>query len=160
MAFEFLTLRVLHVLCGMFWVGSGLYSTIFMLPAIQKAGPAAGPIYAELQRRKLFTVLPLVAVITMLTGIRLLWIVSGGFEGAYFHTRAGHTFAAAGASSILAFVIAMVVSRPAAVKLATLPPTASAEERASLKRRSDIGTIVAMSLLTLAALGMSIARYL
>ncbi len=160
MAFEFLTLRVLHILCGTFWVGSGLYSTIFVLPAMQKAGPAAGPIFAELQRRKLFTVLPLAAVITMLTGVRLLWIVSGGFEAHYFHTRSGHTFAASGAASILAFVIALAVSRPAAIKLASLPPTASDGERASLKRRSNIATIVAMSLLTLAAIGMSVARYL
>ena len=112
MSFEFLTLRLLHVMCGIFWVGSGLYSTLFMLPAMQKAGPAAGPIFAELQRRKLFTVMPLAALTTMLTGIRLLWIVSGGFQAEYFHTMSGHVYATAGASSILAFVIALTVSRP------------------------------------------------
>jgi uncharacterized membrane protein len=160
MSFEFLTLRLLHILCGMFWVGSGLYSTFFMIPALQKAGPAAGPIFAELQRRKLFTVLPLVAITTMLTGARLLGIVSGGFQAAYFHTLSGRTYAWAGVASILAFVIALVVARPAGVKLASLPPTASDAERASLKRHSNIATVVAMSLLTLAAVGMSIARYL
>ena len=38
---EILVLRLVHVLGGMFWVGSGLFSTFFLLPALAGAGPAA-----------------------------------------------------------------------------------------------------------------------
>lgn len=170
MPVELLILRAVHILCGIFWVGGGIYSSVFAVPAITKAGPAAGPIIAELQRRKLFTILPLAALATMLSGIRLLWIVSDGFTGHYFHTMQGHTYAVAGAASIVGFVIALTISRPASVQLGALAgqmatldgaPRAAAEARiARLRRRANVSTVVAVGLLTLAALGMSVARYL
>jgi uncharacterized membrane protein len=170
MPVEMLVLRSVHILCGIFWVGGGIYSSVFAVPAITKAGPAAGPIIAELQRRKLFTVLPLAALLTMLSGVRMLWIVSGGFSGDYFHSAQGHTYAAAGAASIVGFLIAMFVSRPASVQLGALaaqmagldaPARAAADATmARLRSRANVGTVVAVGLLTLSALGMSVARYL
>lgn len=170
MSVELLVLRLLHVVGGIFWVGGGLYSTIFIMPALATAGPAAAPIFAEMQRRKLFTVLPLVALTTMLSGLRLMWIVSGGFTASYFATGPGLTFAIGGAASIIGFLVAMFVSRPASMKLgplaAQLPSLsgeakASAERRvASLKSQASVGTAAAVLLLTVAAVAMSIARYL
>lgn len=169
MHIELLVLRILHVVGGIFWVGGGLYSTLFVVPALAVAGPATGPIMAELQRRKLFTVLPLVALTTMLSGVRLLWIVSGGFSGSYFATGPGLTYAVSGAASIVGFLVAMFVSRPASVRLGALAPTiaglqgeakATAErEMQSLKSTATVGTAVAVLLLTAAAVGMAVARY-
>jgi uncharacterized membrane protein len=170
MSAELLVLRLVHVLGGIFWVGGGLYSTLFIVPAIAKAGPAAGPIMAELHRRKLFTVLPLVAVLTMLSGIRLLWIVSDGFAGHYFHTMSGHIYAVSGGAAIVGFLVAMFLSRPASVRMGALGPTipsltgearaAAEREMQSLGRKASIGTAVAVGLLTLSAAGMAVARYL
>lgn len=57
---EILVLRLVHVLGGVFWLGSGLFTAFFLMPALATAGPAAGPLMGALQRRKLFTVLPIV----------------------------------------------------------------------------------------------------
>ncbi len=170
MPIELLVLRLLHVVGGIFWVGGGLYSSLFVVPAIAKAGPATPAIMAELQRRKLFTVLPLVAVVTMLSGVRLLWIVSGGFTATYFATASGLTFAIGGAASIVGFLVAMFVSRPASVQLGPLAASlaslsgqalAAAEAKLeTLKSRASVGTAAAVLLLTVAAIAMAIARYL
>ena len=170
MPLELLILRFVHVSGGVFWAGGGIYATLFITPALVAAGPAAGPIIAEMQRRKLFTVLPIVAILTMLSGLRLLQIVSGGFSAAYFATSQGLTYAIAGGASIVGFLLALLVSRPASVRLGQIasrleqlepaPKAAAMAEMAVLKRRAALGSAAAIWLLTLAVGGMSVARYL
>ena len=166
---EFLFLRLIHILGGIFWVGGGLYSTIFIVPALAKAGPAAGAIMGELQRRRLFTVLPTVAVLTILSGIRMIWISSNGFEGHYFHTMFGHLITVGGGLGIVGFVFAMFYVRPASVKMGMLAAqlgSAAPEAKAgieaeldSIRKKSSVGTIIAMGALTLSAAIMAVARY-
>lgn len=170
MSMELIVLRLVHVLGGIFWVGGGIYSAVFVMPAIATAGPAAGPIMAELHRRRLFTVLPIVAVLTMLSGVRLCWIVSGGFPASYFETAPGFTYAAAAAASLIGFLTAMFISRPASQRLGALGASlaqlegqaraAAVTEIERLKPRAAVGTAAAVWLLTLSAVGMSVARYL
>jgi hypothetical protein len=110
------------------------------------------------------------ALLTVLSGLRLMWITSGGFSSAYFATAPGMGFGTAAGAAILALLLGMLVSRPAAMRAAQLggtiasaPPERRGEiaaQVAALRRRSALfGTIVA-SLLVLAAAGMSVARYL
>ena len=104
MTAELLLLRLVHILGGIFWVGSGLFTTFFLIPALGRTGPAAaGPVMGALQQRRLFTVLPTVAVLTILSGIRLLQITSAGFSGAYLATLTGRTFLWSGLAAIAAF---------------------------------------------------------
>src|SRR5215208_1348668 len=118
---ELIVLRLVHILAGTFWVGSGIYSALFLLPAVTEAGPQArNAVFAGLQRRKLFLVLQIVPALVVLSGLRLLHITSSGFDGAYFRTPMGRTFAFAGGLAILAWLIAIVVSRPAAARMAAL----------------------------------------
>lgn len=170
---ELLVLRLVHVLGGIFWVGSGLFTTFFLMPALAQAGPATGPVMAGLQRRRLFTALPLVALLTMLSGLRLMWILSGGFSRAYFETAGGLTYGLAGLAAVVAFVSSLAVVRPAAARSAQLGGAlaggaiADAAERERLTaelgrlgRRVAVGSLVAVALLVLAASGMAVARYL
>lgn len=167
---EILVLRAVHVLGGIFWLGGGIYSAVFVMPALAKAGPAMGAVMEEMNRRRLFTILPTVAVLTMLSGLRLLWIVSGGFDGPYFQRPVGATYLAAGITSLVGFSVAMLISRPAAVKagelqlaLAGLEPgarDAAMQTIQSLRLRSSRWTAVAVWLVVAAGLGMAVARYL
>src|SRR5687768_5581068 len=167
MTAEILVLRLVHILGGIFWVGSGLFTTFFLVPALASSGPAAGQVMAALQRRRLFTALPVSALLTILSGLRLMWIGSAGFAPAYFASASGGTLAASGAAAIVAFLLA----RPAAVRAAQLGASlagtpegagraAVAGELAALQRRGGIATAVAVALLLLAAAGMAVARYL
>ena len=170
MTAEIIVLRLIHILGGIFWLGSGLFTTFFLMPALGRAGPAAaGPLMGALQQRRLFTVLPVAAVLTMISGARLLQIVSGGFAPAYLASRPGQTLMWSGLAAVIAFVVSLAVARPAAVRagqlgatMATLPPdqrAARGAELERLRRRSGLATMVAMALLITSAAGMAVARY-
>jgi hypothetical protein len=167
---EILVLRVVHVLGGIFWLGSGLFTSLFLMPAFAGSGPGAGAVMAGLQRRRLFTVLPIVAVLTILSGLRLMWIGSGGFSPVYFESGMGRTFAVSGALAIIGFLLSTLVARPAMVRSGQLAASAGAmpagPERdainariGALQRRGAVSSFAAVSLVTLAGVGMAVARY-
>jgi uncharacterized membrane protein len=171
MTTEMLVLRLVHILGGMIWVGSGIFNSFFLLPTLAQAGPAASQVIAGLQRRRLFTILPIVALLTILSGIRLMQITSAGFSPAYFASTSGRTYAWSGVAAIVGFLVGIIVARPAAVRAgsiaATLGTTTDEATRASLtatlerlRRRSSITSSLSVALVVLAAAGMAVARYL
>lgn len=91
-----ITLRLVHILLGAVWVGTVVFNTFFLAPAIAEVGPDGGKIIGALQRRGMMTFLPLVALGTIVSGIWLLWKVSLGFNPVYFRSGAGHAFAGGG----------------------------------------------------------------
>ena len=169
MQVELLVLRLVHVLGGIFWVGSGLFTAIFLVPSLAAAGPAAGQVMGGLQRRRLFTVLPIVALLTILSGVRLMQLTSNGFSPEYFNSGSGRVFAWGGTFAIVAFVFGMTVARPAGLKLgrisAQAPGGDALEERSRLEEQQRLQRIVTISgfvnvvLLLAAAVAMAIARY-
>ena len=161
MAAELLVLRLIHILGGVYWVGAGLFSTFYLAPALKAAGPAAaGAVMSHMQKRHMFTVMPVVAVLTMLSGARLMMIVSAG-DGDWFRHRAGHTYSVAAALAIIAFVMSLVVTRPAMVKAGKLAHSGGdGATIAALQRRAATATMIAVVFLILAVAGMAIARYL
>jgi uncharacterized membrane protein len=166
---ELLVLRLVHVLGGIFWVGSAMFMTVFLLPAIAKAGPSAGSVLGALRARGLLGVLPVVALLTMASGVRLLWIISGGFAAGYFQSATGRTYAGAGIAAIVSFLISLLVARPAAIRTGQLGATlgsATADQRAAvmlemerLRQRAAVANGIVLALLVLAAAGMALGRY-
>jgi uncharacterized membrane protein len=168
---EILLLRLVHILGGIFWVGSGLFNALFLIPALGKAGPAAGQVMAALQQRRLMTVLPTVAVLTILSGLRLMWIMSGGGNPAYFNSAVGRTFSMSGGAAIVGFLVGVFLARPAMMRAAavgrSLAAATDATERSALatqmeaaRRRSGVANIASLALVLLGAAGMAVARYL
>lgn len=166
---ELLVLRLVHVLGGVFWVGSALFMAMFLFPALASAGPAAGQVMGALQRRRMFTILPVVALLTVLSGVRLMQLTSGGFSAAYFNSPSGRVFAWGGTFAIAAFVIGILIARPMGLRLGKLnaqPPTEDAAEqerrnteRERLQRIVMVVGVVNLLLLLLAAAAMAVARY-
>jgi uncharacterized membrane protein len=168
---ELIVLRLVHILGGMIWVGAGVFNAFFLLPALGQAGPAAGQVIAGLQRRRLFTILPIVALLTILSGVRLMQITSANFSPAWFNSAPGRTYAWSGVAAIVGFLVGVVIARPAAMRVAragaTLAATTDPATRAPLaarleaiRRTSVIANAVSVSLVVLAAAGMSVARYM
>jgi uncharacterized membrane protein len=167
---ELLVLRLVHILSAILWVGSGLFTSFFLVPVLTASPAAMGQVVAGLTRRKLFLVLQIAAALTILSGLRLLAIDSAGFSGSYFATRTGRTFAVSGLFAIIAAVLSFGVSRPAIVRAgaiaASLAASTDPAEKARLTQQADRlrrrGTITATLSLgfgILAASGMAIARY-
>jgi uncharacterized membrane protein len=170
MQFELLVLRLVHVLGGIFWVGSAVFTTFFLIPALAKAGgPVAGQVMSGMQQRRLYLILPIVAGLTILSGLRLWFILSGGNPTHYFQHRSGHVYAVSGLLAIIAFVLSLAVARPAAVRMGALAQAKASDETsrhliaaevAKLQRRATLSGMVAVVLLLIAAAGMAIARYM
>lgn len=166
---ELLVLRLVHILGGLFWVGAGLFTTFYLGPALKHAGPAAaGAIMASFQKRRMMTVMPIVATLTILSGVRLMWIVSAG-DSDWFTHRPGHTYAVSGTLALLAFLIGLFVARPAMAKAGRLAGSAASDgasremlaaEIAKLQKRATMSTGIATTFLVLATAGMAVARYL
>jgi uncharacterized membrane protein len=168
---ELLTLRLVHILSGIFWVGSMMYSTFFLAPALGSSPAIAGQVMAGLQKRRLFTILPIVALLTILSGTRLLWIASAGFSDSYFDTPTGRTFVWSAMAATIAFLLSLLVSRPGFVRMGRLSAslaTATDEsarqgitaEMQRLSRRVSIANGFVVVLLLFAAAGMATARYM
>ena len=166
---ELLVLRLVHILSAIAWVGSGIFTSVFLIPALASSPAVMGQVLAGLQRRRYFVAIPIVASLTILSGLRLLWIASGGFDPGYFATGPGRTFAISGVAALIAFVLLMGVGRPAAVRAAvisaklTAAPEAERKDLAAqldrVRRRGAMATMLAVGFGVLAASGMAIARY-
>lgn len=169
MQIELLILRIVHVVGGIIWVGSGVLMGLFLAPALATMGPAAGQVMGALQKRKMMTFLPIVAILTILSGARLMMIVSRGSGGAYFATNSGKAFMGAALAGVLAFLIGIVFNRPLAVRMGQIAQEMAsnadnkdrlAAESKKLQQRAATWGFVVLALLLLAACGMAVARYL
>ena len=168
---EFLVLRLVHILGGIFWVGSLMYSSFFLVPVVRSSPAVAGQVMAGLQRRRLFLILPTVALLTIASGVRLLMITSAGFSDAYLSTTPGRTYSAGAVAAIVAFLLSMLISRPAFVhvgrlsaSLATITDEGGRQritaEIQRLNRRAGVANTIVLVLLLFTATSMAIARYL
>ena len=170
MTFELLVLRLVHILGGIFWVGSVLFTTVILVPALAASGANVGLVMSAVQNRRYLTFLPAVAVTTILSGLRLLWINSAGFSPGYFHSPQGLAFSLAGTAATIAFLSAMLIVRPSAARSAALGHAVGnapddqrprlARELAALRRRHAMASAVTLTLLVMGAGGMAVARYL
>jgi hypothetical protein len=165
-----LLLRLVHVTVGVLWVGFAVFVPAYLGPAIQEAGPDGGKVMAALQRRGLMTALPVLAVLTLASGVWLYWSLSGGFAAAYLRTAAGHAYGIGGVIAIAGFAVGISVLRPSMLRvlsiMAAVPGAAAADRERLLgeaqryrARGAAAGRVVAVLLLTATA-AMAVARYL
>lgn len=162
-------LRLLHVLSGAFWYGALIFSARFLMPSLRAAGPAAGPVMAQLNRRRMPLAMMGAGIVNVGSGIWLMFIVSGSAPGAFMQSGMGRILGIGGALSILALIIGMIMGPPAAKRLGAIAEAAAkrggpplpeeAAEIARLQKRLGVSTIITTTLLTLAVAAMAVARY-
>jgi hypothetical protein len=165
-----LILRIVHVGLGVFWAGTVFFTNLYMFPAVQEAGPEGNKVMAALARRGFLQMLPIVAILNIISGLWLYWIMSGGLQPVYVHSKLGMMFAVSGVLAIVTFVIGVVVIRPSsqkAMQLAQSAATLSGPERdaamatlAALRQRITLASRASAVLLGLTVVGMATARHL
>jgi hypothetical protein len=167
----FILLRFLHVVLGVFWAGTIFFFAVFMFPALNDMGPDAGKVMGALQKRRYANIMPIIAGITILSGLLLYYKVSNGFDPAYMGSSHGIGYGTGGTAAILAMVIGMIMIRPAAnrmgeimQKMPAMPAGAERDalmaEVAALRKRTTTGAQVVSVLLFVAVVLMAITRYL
>ncbi len=158
-----IVLRFAHVFFGALWVGMMVMGTFFVGPAVEEVGPDGGKFMAALQRRRIMTIMPLFALITLVTGMWLFGRLAGGNMSALLATPMGLAFALGGAAALIAFVIGIAVMRPAMIRaqqLAQSGAPGTGPEIQRLRARGNLlGRLVGV-LLLFALAGMAVARYL
>jgi uncharacterized membrane protein len=167
MEFVLLSARVVHVLLGVFWAGAVFFLMLFLEPAVREAGPAGGKVMASVQRRGFTRVLSLVGLFNLLTGVYLLWAISGGFSNGFMGSRSGILLSTGMLAGILALGVGIHMTKPTAERLVSLGSHLAALEgppspddlaemdrlRGKLRAALRIGSALLLGALVLMALG-------
>ncbi len=169
MGFDLALARIVHVLGGVIWVGSMFFMSVFLIPSVTEVGPDGAKVMAAMAKRKWMIVVPVIALLTMLSGIWLFWRASMGFNEAYMSSGPGRTYSLGGAMAILGFIIGITVTRPAMMKMGRLTASlanASPAERETIMnelqktriRGERAGKVIAYLLIGTVTL-MALGRY-
>jgi len=163
--------RILHIVGGVVWVGSAVFTAVFLIPAARAIGPAAGPIMRELTVvRKLPIYLLGFAFLTILSGGVLAYRDMGDMGMRWFEQGSGRYFGFGAILGVVGLIVGMTVNAPTVKKIGALsaqlakegrPPTA--EEGARLQALQDrlftAARVIAV-VLVLATVAMAFARYM
>jgi len=166
----FLVVRAAHVTAAAIWIGSHIFSTFMLMPAIDAAGPSGGQVMMRISGRGLVAYMFSVAALTLASGLLLFWRFTGGFDPAVAATHAGMAFGFGGTAGVLAGVIGGGVigrnaKRVAAIagQLATLPAGADPRnlvwQAAALRQRMKIGSQLVTVLQVVAVVLMAVGHY-
>ena len=156
-----IVLRLVHVVSGALWIGMMAFSTYFLVPALGELGPEGGKVMAALQRRRLMTVMPLTALATLISGFWLYARFTAGSPG-MMRTPIGLAFGLGGVAALIAFLIGIVLVRPAMMRAAALAqdPAGNKEEARRLRQRAESMSRLVAPMLFFALGAMAVARYL
>jgi len=170
-AVTIIVLRIIHILSGIFWVGIVFMMTRFLGPNAKALGPDASKFMQRLMGpMRLLDVAISTAILTILSGTWLVWIMSGGFQSPWFGSAPGMAYSTGGLLGVLTLMTGLGVTRPNLKRLQKLgkeiaaaggppSPEQSAEMGAIRAKMGKAGN-VAFVLLVGAVIAMSIARYL
>jgi len=166
-----IVMRLLHVGLGVFWAGALFFMAWFLIPSVRDAGPEGAKVVQALQRRGFMTILPIAAIVTILSGVVLMWRVSAGFQPAWSRSPTGMAVGIGAVAAIIGFGIGVAVMRPATMKAGALAETlgtladagardARMAEIQALRMRAAKAAQWVAGLLAIAVVTMAVARYL
>jgi hypothetical protein len=165
-----ITLRLVHILGGVYWAGTMFFMVTFLEPTLRSMGPEGGKVMGGLAARGFMKVLPIVSLLTLLSGLWLLWILSGGFDSSYMGSKLGMALSTGGGFAIIAWVLGLTIIRPATMRMAQIGGSMAQADEASrnalsgevnqLRRRVGTWSKVVFALLVGAVALMAVARYL
>lgn len=166
---EMIVLRLLHVGLGVMWAGFIFFFVLFLEPALRGAGPDGAKVAQGIQQRHYMTILPIIAGLTLLTGLVLFMRIQAG-RAAFAGSPSGIGYSIGALAAIIAYGIGLAVMRRSALAAARLSgemQSAEGEARSALQARVQAlqGRVRTSArwvaaLLAVAVGAMAIARYL
>ena len=165
--------RILHIVAGVFWVGSIFLFVVYLQPGAAAIAPAGAPLMAELLgKRRLIDRIIGLAVLTIAAGLVLYWHDWHLFPSFndWIRSHFGATLTVGMLAAIAALVIGVAVTRPNVMRFLALgrqvaesgaPPTPEVgAEMGTIQGRLKVAARASFGLLVVAVLAMSTARYL
>jgi uncharacterized membrane protein len=169
MAILIMTLRVIHIFSGMFWVGFAFFNIGFLQPTVRATGQEGQKTMQYLtQKTRLLSTVYTTATLTMLSGLVMYWIISG-FRLTFMRSGYGLVLTIGSIAGIIAWIYAVIVIRGIFKQMQTVgqqiqtqgsPPTPeqATQMQALAARLGKVGQ-VALVFLIISLLGMATARY-
>ncbi len=162
-------LRLVHILAGIFWVGSVFLIASFLVPAMRATGPDGGRFMQHLmQQRRLPVFLGLAMLLTIVSGLTMYARFTSTTHGTWARTAPGITYGVGALAAILAAVVGGAIGGTAGRRLMAIGARAGAagpspDQLAEIQRlQARVGTAnrVTAALLAVAAAAMAAGRYL
>lgn len=165
----FLGLRALHVLLAATWIGSTIFISTLLSPAVDASGASGGQVMMNINRRGITAYMGALGVMTIITGLYLLWHFAGSFAS-ITASHAGIAFGIGGTSGILAGIIGGGVVGRSGVKMTTVMREAAGladgpakaeliRSTMPLRHRIKIGSRVVIGLQLVALVLMAVGHY-
>ena len=164
-------IRLVHILFGVIWAGANIFLTLFIYPAAQKSGKAGNEFLKILPKTNNMPMfMTITGLITIVSGIWMIYYLSGGSYISYFYSSFGKCILAGGICTIIAFLNGILVIRQSGLKLDKIgmelekkneAPTIEVLKRIDvLSNRIIKATAIEAILLFAATLLMAIGRYI
>ena len=171
MSLDFVTLRLFHILGGVFWAGAALAMAGFIEPFVRSTGTDGAKFMQAFMQRTQFSILMgAAALVTTICGVLLFWDISGGLAPVWMISLQGLTLTVGSLAGIGACILAFAGQGRTSMRMAELgraveaaggPPTpAQAAEQQSLQQRLTDSGKWSSVLLVITIIGMSLARYM
>jgi hypothetical protein len=161
------TLRLLHIVGGMYWFGAVMAMYFFITPTVAATGEAGQQFMRYLGARSGFSNSILRAAIgTALAGAWLFWIDSSGFQSDWMKSSAGIGFSIGAFFGAVALVFGIIVNRTFAAlgqlgaQIQGQPTAEQLAQIQTLQKRSGSAMRHTVYTLIAAAIFMAIARFL
>lgn len=163
-------MRIIHVLSGVAWAGGVFMMASLVEPSSRGVGPEGGKFMQYLAGPgKLPVYMTASGGLSVLSGLYLLWLRSGGFNSEWFGTGQGIALSVGAAAGILSAVIGTIIPRQASLEMDKIgqqiqalggPPSPEllAQLNVHRQRLAQGGRITAL-LLVIAVIGMSLNGY-
>jgi uncharacterized membrane protein len=163
-------LRTIHIFVGMLWVGSAIFYLFFVEPTVKSIGPSGQQFMQHLVARQRFPqYMGAVSLLTVLSGISLFWISSGGFQTGWILSGPGIAITIGSLVGISVFLLGAFLIGPTAEKLGGLasevghaggpPNPTQVAELHKLDRRLTLFERADFIMLTFSLLTMVTARF-
>jgi uncharacterized membrane protein len=165
-----LLLRFIHIVCGIFWAGTALFLAFYIFPAVAKAGPDGGKMMQAISgTRKFPTVMTVASLLTLLSGLLLMWELSAGFKLSWFSSAYAITLLLGSLTALIAFVQGLVINRPGILRMQEIgkriaqrgaPTSEESGELGKLRARIFLSTQWIAVWILISVVAMGIARYI
>jgi hypothetical protein len=116
-----LVLRLIHVAAGALWVGAAIAYFLFFAPTAKGLGPAGPKFMQDLVGKHRYPMyMNVVSMLSILAGLALLWIVSGGLNAAWLTSGPGLGYTIGSLAALAAFGVGFAGIRPRAMRMGEL----------------------------------------
>lgn len=167
---DYLVLRLIHILSGIFWVGSAFTMFLFLQPTAQATLPDSQRFMLHLLRNRRFSEVVLTAaLLTVAAGAILFWLDSNGLQLTWMSRPPGLGFTVGSGAGLAALLLFVFLGYPSGRRIIAIGSRLESERRPpndeeqrnlagsqQMLRRVGVAVLV---LLAIAAASMATARY-